>query len=150
MQGIIAMPWKICHWKTPVDQDLVHDWIYPSSLHMSLIPLSQKRSSPNYPHKNNADNSIKIAFTKTPENNLHFIYECPFRKIPWKDGWACGEGVTFDRALENCPHYFGIAFTNSKSGPDAAMYVDNCNIEKVPITLVPFRFYDQIMRILSA
>ena len=48
--------------------------------------------------------------------------------------------------LGNYPHYFGIAFTNPKSGPDA----DNCSIEKVRIFLVPFRFYDQIMQILSA
>ena len=48
---------------------------------------------------NNADNAIKNCVHKlwTPENNLHSIYERPLRK---KDGWACGEGVTFDRALE--------------------------------------------------
>ena len=34
------------------------------------------KTSPNYPHKNNADNSIKIAFTNS-ENNPHFIYERP-------------------------------------------------------------------------
>ena len=49
-------------------------------------------------------------------------------------GGGGGEGVTFDRALGNYPHYFGIAFTNPKSGPDA----DNCSIEKVWIILVPF------------
>ena len=61
------------------------------------------KTSPNYPHKNNADNLLNkncVHKLSTPENNPHFIYECPLKKKPWKDGWACGEGVTFDRALE--------------------------------------------------
>ena len=60
------------------------------------------KTSPNYPHKNNADNSIKIAFTNSelPKNNLHFIYERPFKKKTLKRRMRCGEGVIFDRALK--------------------------------------------------
>ena len=40
---------------------------------VSLIYPFHKKASHNYPHKNNADNSIKIVFTNS-ENNPHFFF----------------------------------------------------------------------------
>ena len=66
-----------------------------------LIPLSQ-RHPPIIRIRIMQKNSIKIVFTNSehPKIICNFIYEHPLKKIPWKDRWACGEGVTFDRALE--------------------------------------------------
>ena len=65
----------------------------------------------------------------------------------WKDEWACGLKGDLWPHLGNYPHFFGIAFTNSEV---CGYYADNCSIEKVWFILVPFQFFDQIMRILSA
>ena len=61
-----------------------------------------------------------------------------------------GEEVTFDRTLEIICIILESAFTNSEVCPWIGYYADNCSMEKVWIILVPFRFYDQMMRILSA
>ena len=113
---------------------------------LTITPFT--KTSPNYPHKNNADNSITIAFTNS---ELPKIIRTLFTSAHWKKTLKKrmnmrGRGDLWPR-LGNYLHYFGIAFTNPKSGPDDA---DNCSIEKVRIILVPFRFYNQIMRILSA
>ena len=59
------------------------------------------KTSPNYLHKNNVDNSMKIAFTNSElPKIIRTLFTSDHKKKTWKDGWACGEGVTFDRALE--------------------------------------------------
>ena len=51
--------------------------------------------------------------------------------------------------LGNYPHYFGIVFTSSESDPDAAIMRIIAASKSVD-NFGPFRFYDQIMQILSA
>ena len=88
----------------------------------SLYPFT--KTFPNYPHKNNADNSIKIAFTNS---GLPKIIRTLFtnghlkKNLEKTDERAGGKGTMGDLwpRLGNYPHYFGIAFTNPESGPDA-------------------------------
>ena len=103
------------------------------------------KTSPNYPHKNNADNSIKIAFTNSElpkiirtlftsahkKNNLEKMDECAGKGRPLTAPWK------LSALFWNCVH-------NSEVWSRCGYYADNCSIEKVQITLVPFRFYDQI------
>ena len=66
-----------------------------------VIDTPFTKTSPNYPLKNNADNSIKIAFTNSElPKIIRTLFTSAPPKKPWKDGWACGKGVTFDRASE--------------------------------------------------
>ena len=64
------------------------------------------KTSPNYPHKNNADNSIKIAFTNSevPKIIPHFIYEHPLKNTLKRQMSMWGRGDLWPR-LGNCPHY---------------------------------------------
>ena len=61
-----------------------------------------------------------------------------------------GKRVTFDCTLEIICIILELRSQIPKSDPDVAIMRINCSIEKVHIILVPFRFYDQIMWILSA
>ena len=108
------------------------------------------KASPNYPHKNYADNSIKLALTISEHPKIiHFFYERPLKKILEKTDeregkrWPLTAPWKLSASFWNCIHKFRIW---SRCGH----YADNCSIKKVRIILVPFRFYDQIMRILSA
>ena len=80
-------------------------WVQLCNFHTQITNYAPfTKTSPNYPHKNNADNSIKIAFTKSKFPKIIYTLftsgHKKKKKKTWKDGWACGEGVTFDRALE--------------------------------------------------
>ena len=60
-------------------------------------------ASPNYPHKNNADNSIKIVFTNSelPKIIHTFFLRVPIKKRnKKKTDERVGYKVTFDRTLE--------------------------------------------------
>ena len=72
--------------------------------------------------KNNADNSIKIAFTNSELSKIiRTLVTSGHQKHTLKRRMSMrGRGDLWPR-LGNCPHYFGIAFTNPKSGPDVAI-----------------------------
>ena len=64
------------------------------------------KASPNYPHKYNADNSIKIAFTNSELLKIiHTFLRAPILKNPRKDGWACGGKGDIWPNLGNYPLY---------------------------------------------
>ena len=123
-----------------------------------LIPLYWKiqsdtpftKASPNYPHKNYVDNSVKIAFTNSGHSKIiHFFYKRPLKKNLEKTderegkSWPLTAPLKLSALFWNCVHKFRVW---SRCG----YYADNCSIEKVRRILVPFRFYNQLMRILSA
>ena len=58
-------------------------------------------------------------------------------------GWPLTASWKLSALFWNCVH-------KSKVWSRCRYYADNCSIEKVRIILAPFRFYDQIMWILSA
>ena len=85
------------------------------------------KASPNYPHKNNADNSIQITFTNSelPKIIRTLFYERPLKKTTRKDGRACRKRVTFDRTWEiiRITYILELRSQIPKSGPD------NCSVK---------------------
>ena len=80
------------------------------------------KASPNYLHKNYADNSIKIVFTNSEHPKIirtFFFLERPLKKFEKTDE---REGKRWPlTAPWKLSALFGIAFTNSESNPDAAI-----------------------------
>ena len=114
---------------------------------VSLIPLSQK-----HPPIIRIRIKIKIAFTNS---ELPKIIHTLYMSAHWRKknldktdehagkGWPLTAPWKLSALFWNCVH-------KSEVWSRCGYYADNCSIKKVWITLVPFRFYDQIMRILSA
>ena len=128
-----------------------NDDILPSCDDQKIPYTPFTKASPNCPHTNNVDNSIKIAFTNSEHRKIiHTFFTSAHLKKKKKMDKPEGKKGDLWPHLGNNPDYFGIVFTNSEVCSWCGYYADDCSIEKVRIILVPFRVYDQIMRILSA
>ena len=78
----------------------------------------------------------------TPENNPHYFMSAhSMKKKTQKDTRWMGKKVTFDRTLKIIRIILELRLQIPKSA-------DNCSIKYVQIILLPFLFYDQIMRII--
>ena len=86
----------------------------------TLIPLSQNHPF-NYPHKNYADNSIKIVFTNSelPKIIGTSFTSAHYKKKLEKTDEPEGKKVTFDRTLEIIRIILELRSQIPKSAPDA-------------------------------
>ena len=100
----------------------------------------------------NADNSIKIAFTNSelPKIICTLFTSAHFKKNLEKTDERAGKGWPLTAPWKLSALFWNCVHKSEVYQSRCGYYADNCSIEKVRITLVPFRFYDQIMRILSA
>ena len=108
------------------------------SVRVSNTPFT--KTSPNYLHiKNNADNSIKITITNSElPKMIRTLFTSAHQKKNLKrrmsvrgKGWPLTAPWKLSALFWNCVH-------KSEVWSRCGYYADNCSIEKVRITLVPF------------
>ena len=122
---------------------------FTNTYNLHFIPLSQKHPPIIRIRIMRKFNQNCVHKLWTPPNNLHFIYERPLKHIlKRRMSVRGGRGDLWPR-LEIIRIILEL-LSQSEVWSRCGYYADNCSIEKVWIILVPFWFYDQIMRILSA